>query len=159
MFNTVAANDMRWPVKTVAFGGETDTTTLLVMLTVADSAVELPSVTALAIARIVTGLVAGMLLGAVYRPVSAPVAAMVPRPELPLAIPFTSHATVAPAARQNDAVNDCAWPSATLADAGEIEFVAVQVIVTLALPEADLSAALVAVTVTIAGDGTAAGAV
>ena len=84
---------------------------------------------------------------------------MVPRLELPFAILFTSQVTVAPAARQNDAANDCAWPSPTLADGGEIQFVAVQVIVRLALPEAEVSATLVAVTVTTAGDGTAAGAV
>lgn len=40
-----------------------------------------------------------------------------------------------------------------------MEFVAVQVIVTLALPDADASTVLVAVTVTMAGEGTAAGAV
>jgi hypothetical protein len=84
---------------------------------------------------------------------------MIPRLELPFAIPFTSQVTVAPAARQNDAANDCGWPRAMLADAGEIEFVAVQSIVTLALPEPEVSATLVAVTVTTAGDGTAAGAV
>jgi hypothetical protein len=88
-----------------------------------------------------------------------PVAAIVPRVELPLAIPFTSHATLAPAARQNEAVNDCGWPSARVTDEGEIEFVAAQVIVTFALPDAEVSAVLVAVTVTVAGDGTAAGAV
>jgi hypothetical protein len=78
---------------------------------------------------------------------------------LPPAIPFTSHATLALAARQNEAVNDCVWLSATFADAGEIAFVAVQVIVTLALPDAEASATLVAVTVTVAGEGTDTGAV
>jgi hypothetical protein len=66
---------------------------------------------------------------------------------------------VAPAARQNDAVNVCVWPRLTLAKSGEIEFVAAQVMVTLALPNFEPSAALVAVTVTVAGDGGAAGAV
>jgi hypothetical protein len=84
---------------------------------------------------------------------------MVPRLEFPFAIPFTSHVTVAPAARQNDALNVCGCPSATLAEGGDIEFVAVQVIVTLALPEDEVSAVLVAVTLTAAGDGTALGAV
>ena len=91
--------------------------------------------------------------------VSGPVVLIVPRLRLPLAIPLTSHATPAPAARQNEAVNCCGWPSATLADGGEIEFVAVQAIVTSALPDAEASAVLVAVTVTTAGDGTVAGAV
>ena len=40
-----------------------------------------------------------------------------------------------------------------------MEFVAEQVIVALALPDLELSAALVAVTVTVEGDGGAAGAV
>ena len=82
-----------------------------------------------------------------------------PRLKLPFAIPSTSHATLAPALRQKDAVNDCGWPSARLADGGEIAFVAVQVIVTLALPCAEVSVVLVAVTVTLGGEGTAAGAV
>ncbi len=66
---------------------------------------------------------------------------------------------VAPDARQNDAVNTCGWPRLTLAKSGDIEFVAAQVMVTLALPNFELSAALVAVTVTVAGDGGAVGAV
>jgi hypothetical protein len=56
---------MRWPVKTAAVGGDTLTVTLLVIVTVADSVVELPSVTELAVAWIVTGLLAGILVGAV----------------------------------------------------------------------------------------------
>jgi hypothetical protein len=46
-----------------------------------------------------------------------------------------------------------------MADGGEIEFVAAHAMVTLALPDFELSAVLVAVTVTVAGDGVAAGAV
>jgi len=84
---------------------------------------------------------------------------IVPTLSLPFAIPFTSQATLAPAARQNEAVNDCGSPSPRLADGGDIEFVAVHVIVTLALPNAPASTVLVAVTVTFGGDGTAAGAV
>lgn len=82
-----------------------------------------------------------------------------PKLELPPVNPFTSQATLEPAARQNEAPNDCGWPSATFAAAGEIAFVAVHVIVTLAPPDADVSATLVAVTVTVAGDGTDEGAV
>ena len=82
-----------------------------------------------------------------------------PTLEFPLAIPLTSHVTLAPAARQNEAANDCSWLSATLADGGEIAFVAVQVIVTFALPDAEVSTVLVAVTVTAAGKGTTTGAV
>jgi hypothetical protein len=64
-----------------------------------------------------------------------------------------------PGAMQKDAVNVCVWPSPTLAARGEIEFVAAHVMVTLALPDFVLSAALAAVTVTVGGDGSASGAV
>lgn len=87
------------------------------------------------------------------------VAAIVPTLALPPAIPFTSHAMLAPAAMQNDAVNDCVWPSATLAEAGAMEFVDAQVMVALALLDFKLSAALAAMMVTVAGDGGTDGAV
>jgi len=87
------------------------------------------------------------------------VIAIVPTVELPFAIPFTSHVIVAPAAMQNDAVNDWVWPSATLAVDGEIEFAFAHPMITVALPNFELSAVLVAVTVTMAGDGGTTGAV
>jgi len=65
----------------------------------------------------------------------------------------------APAARQNDAVNDCAWPRPTFTEGGKIEFVAAQVMVALALPNFELSAVLAAVTLTVGGVGGADGAV
>jgi hypothetical protein len=64
-----------------------------------------------------------------------------------------------PGARQNVAVKFCVCPSATLAAAGAIVFALAQVIVTLALPNFAASATLVAVTLTVAGDGGVAGAV
>lgn len=82
-----------------------------------------------------------------------------PTVEFPLAIPLTSHAAFVPAARQNEAENACVCPRATLAEGGEIELVALHVIVAVALPVFELSAALVAVIVTVAGDGGTAGAV
>jgi hypothetical protein len=66
---------------------------------------------------------------------------------------------VAPGARQNVAVKLCVWPSATLAALGAIVFALEQVIVTLALPNFAASATLVALTLTVAGDGVVAGAV
>jgi hypothetical protein len=87
-----------------------------------------------------------------------PLLAIVPTVALPPAIPLTSHVIAAPLVEQNEAVNVCVCPSETFALAGEIESV-VQVIVTVALPLFVLSATLVAVTVTIGGDGTAAGAI
>jgi hypothetical protein len=158
VFVTLAVNAIRWPAATVAAGGETTTATLLVMVAVADSVVA-PLVTELAVAWIVTGFVAGRVAGAVYVTDSVPVALIVPTLKFPLAIPLTSHVMLASADRQNEAANDCGWLSATLADGGEIAFVAVQVIVTLALPDAEVSTVLVADTVTAAGEGTTAGAV
>ena len=74
-------------------------------------------------------------------------------------IPFTSQVTAVPFAMQSEAANDCVCPSARLADGGESAVYGVQEIVTLALPDFDGSAALVAVTVAAGGDGAAAGAV
>ena len=82
-----------------------------------------------------------------------------PSVKFPPAIPFTSQTIVAPAAKQNDAANVCDWLRLTFAESGEIEFVAAQVMVALALPDFELSAALVAVTVTVGGEGGADGAV
>jgi hypothetical protein len=83
----------------------------------------------------------------------------VPTEELPPAIPFTSQASVDPAGTHSEAVNVCDAPSSTLAEVGEIESVAAHVTVTVALPDFVPSAALVAVTVTVAGEGGAFGAV
>ncbi len=66
---------------------------------------------------------------------------------------------VVPGGTHSVAVKDCDCPSATLAAAGEIEFGAAQTIVTLAEADFERSATLVAVTLTVAGDGGAAGAV
>ena len=74
-------------------------------------------------------------------------------------MPFTFQAMVAPACRQNDAVYVCVCPSSTLADAGDIELAVLHVISTVAFADLFASATLVAVTVTVAGVGTVAGAV
>jgi hypothetical protein len=83
----------------------------------------------------------------------------VPTAALPPEIPFTSHASADPGGTHSEAAKVCEAPNATLAGDGEIEFVAAQLIVAVALPDFVPSAALVAVTVTLAGDGGAAGAV
>ena len=85
--------------------------------------------------------------------------AIVPTVEFPPAIPPTSHASAEPAGTQSEAVSVWDAPRPTLAGDGKIESVAEQVIVALALPDFKLSATLVAVTVTVAGDGSAGGAV
>lgn len=74
-------------------------------------------------------------------------------------MPSTSHVIAVPLATQNETVKVCVSPSATCAVAGEIESVAVHTTVALALPDFELSAVLVAVTVSVAGDGGTAGAV
>ncbi len=65
----------------------------------------------------------------------------------------------APAARQNDAAKLCVSPRPTLAAPGAIEFAAPHITVTLALPDFVASATLVAVTLTVGGEGGVKGAV
>jgi hypothetical protein len=91
--------------------------------------------------------------------VLALVTAIVPAVALPPITPFTSQVIIALAALQNDIENDCELPSETFAAAGEIEFVAEHVTVTLALADFERSATLAAVTLTIGGDGGKSGAV
>ena len=86
-------------------------------------------------------------------------AAIVPMFAFPPGIPFTSQEIVVPLAIQDDAVKICISPSKTLAAEGEIEFIEVHVIVTLAVPDFEPSATLVAITLTVAGEGGVAGAV
>ncbi len=96
-------------------------------------------------------------------PVAAPVTAIVPSEELPFATPLTSQAIVPvivpPPLPQNVAVKVWLCPKARVADAGEIAFVVAQTMVTVALADLVESATLVAVTVTLAGEGGVNGAV
>jgi hypothetical protein len=100
----------------------------------------------------------GKSVGAVYTAVFALLDAIVPIAELPLGIPLTSHAMVAPAAKQNDKLNVCVCASETVAAGGEIVFVAEQVMVTLAVVDLEGSATLVTMTLTVEGEGGTAGA-
>ena len=72
----------------------------------------------------------GKFKGAVYCATAALVLAMVPSVVLPPGIPFTSQTIGEVGAGQKDAVKDCVEPSATFADAGEIELAPPQTIVT-----------------------------
>jgi hypothetical protein len=110
-------------------------------------------------AWIVMGFAGGTATGAVYRAVFTVALTIVPSVAFPPVIPLASQVTDAPAAWQNETVNTCVCAKAILAAEGEIEFVAAHVIVTLAVPNFEASATLVAVTVTVAGDGGDAGAV
>jgi len=82
----------------------------------------------------------------------------------PPAMPLTFHVTLVLLVLVTVAVNCCLWEIRTVADAGEI-FTEMGgggagfVMVTTALPTAAGTALLVACTVTVAGDGTTAGAV
>jgi hypothetical protein len=78
---------------------------------------------------------------------------------VPPVIPLTSHAIVVPLGRQKEAVKVCVSPNPMLAAEGETEPDAEHVIVILALPDFELSAMLVAATLTVAGDGGTVGAV
>jgi hypothetical protein len=100
----------------------------------------------------------GKSTGAVYRAVVELLGAIVPIAELPAAIPLTSHKIAAPAARQKEAVNVCVCARETVAVDGEIVFVAEHVMVTLAVADLAGSAMLVAVTLTVEGEGGTAGA-
>jgi hypothetical protein len=100
----------------------------------------------------------GKSVGAVYRAVFALLGAIVPIVELPVGIPLTSHAMMAPAAEQNDTLNVCVCASETVAAGGEMVFVAEHVMVTLAVADLEGSATLVTVTLTVEGEGGTAGA-
>ena len=158
VFITLGVKVIRSFTPTDAEPGETETATLLVIVTGAETTAE-PPVTALAVACTVTIFGTGTSAGAVYNAVLAPEGAIIPSIAFPPSIPFTSQEIVAPAARQNVAAKFCASPSPTLGDGWAIELAVAQVIVTLALPDFAGSATLVAVMLTIAGDGTTAGAV
>ena len=101
----------------------------------------------------------GKSAGAAYVAELAPVIAIVPRVELPPAVPLTLHTIVAPGAAQSAAAKLCVCPSETLAVAGVIEFVVAHSRVTDADADFVPSATLVAVTVTLGELGSVAGAV
>jgi hypothetical protein len=134
------------------------TTILLVTVTAADATTGFPPC-GVDVAWSVIGFVEGTATGAVYKAVFAVALTIAPSVAFPPVIPLVSQVTDAPVARQNETVNTCVCARTTLAAEGEIEFVAAHVIVTLAVPNFEVSATLVAVTVTVAGDGGDAGAV
>jgi hypothetical protein len=100
----------------------------------------------------------GKFVGAVYTAVFTLLGAIVPIAKLPLGIPLTSHAMVAPAAKQNDTLNVCVCASETVAAGDEMVFVAEHVMVTLAVADLEGSATLVTVTLTVEGEGGTVGA-
>ena len=86
------------------------------------------------------------------------VTTIVPKTELPPAIPFTSHTNCVAAGVHRIAVKVCDFPNPRLAVVGEIEFW-LHCSVTVALAKAEGSATLRAVTVTEGTAGIVAGAV
>jgi hypothetical protein len=97
----------------------------------------------------------GTAAGAVKRPVDEMVPQVEPEQPAPLRLQVTAVSEVPP----TDAVNCCCDPVATCVTLGEMLTVIAGIIVALALPDFVESAEEVAVTVTSAGLGTAAGAV
>jgi hypothetical protein len=93
--------------------------------------------------------------------VPAPPATTVPTAAFPPAIPLTLHARPVAALPEPEmvVVKTCAPPVGTTAVIGEIFTTMVSVNVTIAEPEAVVSAVLVAVMMTLGGDGRLAGAV
>jgi hypothetical protein len=150
---TVGVSVARWVIATDTPEGATATVTALTIVTVAET------VASPATAWMVTGLFGGKFTGAVYCAAVALVLTIVPSVVLPLGIPFTSQTIGEVGAGQKDAVKDCVEPSATFADAGEIELAPPQTIVTAALADFELSATLVAVTLTVGDAGGSEGAV
>jgi hypothetical protein len=119
------------------------------------------------VAWTVTGFVEGKSTGEVYAavfmpdpdPDSDPPGAIVPRAELPPTAPFTSHVMRVPSGTQKDAVKICVCPRGTVVTGGEMTPMAAHLIVTLALADLELSAELVALIVSVEGDGATDGAV
>jgi hypothetical protein len=148
-------------------GGETLTTmcasTVICALAVCDGLAWLTAESA-------TGFGAGTDAGARYSTLPAgavvtttqglePTTQTCPTNVLPPAIPPTCHVTFAFALPEILAVNICRWLTARVAESGDNEMLAELVSVTLAVLEMLGFAWLVARTVTIAGDGSDAGAV
>ena len=106
-----------------------------------------------------TGLFGGKLTGAVYCAALALVLTMVPTVALPPGAPFTSQMIVAVGVGQNEAVRVCVALSGIFAEEGRIESAPEQTTATLALADFDVSATLVAVTLTVLGVGGSLGAV
>jgi hypothetical protein len=87
-----------------------------------------------------------------------PAGTIVPTLELPPAIPFTSQAIAELPATQKEAAKVFVCASVIAAEEGTRELPELQVMVTTELPDMEGSATLAAVTVTLAGEGTTAGA-
>lgn len=97
----------------------------------------------------------GTVIGAVY----APAAEIIPTMALPPATPLTLQFTIVLEEPATVAVNAWVMATCTLAVAGVTDTVTGAAIVTCADADFVLSAAEVALTVTVAGDGTVVGAV
>lgn len=149
---TVAVNCCVFPAITWAVVGETFMTTPGTRVTTADADFVL---SALEVAVTVTLAGLGGVAGAVY----SPVVEIVPQaaPEQPL--PLTVHVTAVFEVFATDAVNCLVSPAKTDALVGDIVTETGNVTVTVADADFVVSACDVAVTLTVGGLGTAAGAV
>lgn len=156
VFCTVAVNCCVVPAGTVADVGDSEmvTPTAVVMVTVAEADLVV-SAWETAVTVTVAGL--GTVAGAVYKPAVE----IVPTVLLPAVTPFTCHVTAVLLVFFRVAVNCCVVPAVTLAVVGATETLITTELVTVTKAEADFvgSACETAVTVTVAGLGTVAGAV
>jgi hypothetical protein len=149
---TVALNCCVAPVITVAVVGEMVTAIWLVIVTMAVPDL-LGSACDVAVTTTFDGV--GTLAGAVYRPD----ALIVPQPVPLQPAPERLHVTAVLVVPVTVAVNCCCAPMVTVAVAGETATVIAGVTVTTAFADLLGSAFDVAMTFTVAGVGTAAGAV
>src|SRR5262252_3374842 len=153
---TVALNGCDWPTCSVALVGNMDTEI--------DGGAGLMVTGALPVAEVCATLCAvtitppeGTAAGAVYIPAEE----MVPTVGFPPAAPFTSHVTELFVVPETVALNGCDWPTCSVALVGNMDTEidgGAGLMVTGALPVAEVCATLCAVTIT-PPEGTAAGAV
>lgn len=148
----VAVNDCDCPSTTLAAAGEIELGAAHVIVTTAEADFEV-SATLVAVTFTVGG--DGGALGAVYVAETGPVLGTSPSVALPPAIPFTLQLTAVEGLPEpvTLAVKTCELPVERLALFGETLTTISLWMVTEAEPLADVSAWLVAVTVTRAGDG------
>jgi hypothetical protein len=155
--HSVAVNACVCPSATLATAGEIAFAPQTISTLAAPDFV--PSATLVAVTLTLGG--DGGADGAVYVAVSAPVLATVPSVAFPPETPSTLHVTRVSGCPDplTLAVNPCAAPVITVAAIGATLTVTSLSIPTLAAPLADGAATLVALTVTLAGDGKSPGAV
>ena len=150
---TIAEKDCMPPVSRLTLEGDTLTAMIGWMVTAAEADL-VGSATLVAVTVTVAGV--GTAAGAVYTPV---VAFTVTTVEFPFSSPFTVQVTAVFAVPVTVGVKVCVAPTNTLAVVGEMDTTTAGRIAVVVEPEKPAGLTVVAVIVTVAGLGTAAGAV